>query len=337
MTSPDTGLCPTIENLAPHDASDWPATYDDEAFRAKKKSGAFAYQTKQFPQWLIPRFADTLREELKDNNVNWAEDFFFIHMIRGTKHEEDLFNLAATGHRLPPSVVDDGFDVDEIQEPQTTIDAEVSQMWRQFLIDMQERLSVSDGFYQNDKLSDAWRACQWKIGNVQAWKRAFDHLFPPPGHETLPKVQNYTSCRYYLKWKEICLEAENSVAKAIQSVWLAEQLAFVDEDLADGNMLAQSRIRGTNIFNAIELPGITAKQFASLLWVIYNPHYGSHQANTRTWKDINTAAKALKMAQILTLSEHKIKINLRLDQQEEEQQKQELAEYFKNNKIKDDL
>ncbi|KAF8805785.1 hypothetical protein BYT27DRAFT_7014063, partial [Phlegmacium glaucopus] len=150
------------------------------------------------------------------------------------------FNLAAAGHSLPPPVVDDGSDIDEIQEPQTTIDAEVSQMWRQFLIDVvnkspnprgvsnpgylalsqQERLSVSDGFYQNEKLSDAWRACQWKIGNVQDWKRAFDHLFPPPGHETLPKVQNYTSCRYYLKWKEICLEAENSVAKAIrQELW----------------------------------------------------------------------------------------------------------------------
>jgi hypothetical protein len=114
----ESGLRPTIENLAPHDASDWPATYDDEAFRAKKKSGAFAYQTKQFPQWLIPRFADTLREELKDNNVNWAEDFFFIHMIRGTKHgsqhskDEQSASLALTEYlsdcKIPEEALDDG-------------------------------------------------------------------------------------------------------------------------------------------------------------------------------------------------------------------------------------
>lgn len=80
------GLRPTIDELIPHDASDWPATFDTELFRAQKKTGAFSYQTKMIAHWNLSPLVDTLREKLEDEDIKWAQGFFFIHTIRGTKH-----------------------------------------------------------------------------------------------------------------------------------------------------------------------------------------------------------------------------------------------------------
>jgi hypothetical protein len=80
------GLRPSIEQLLPQSASDWPATYQTELFRASKAKGGFAYQTKMVPQWAVPRLASLIRQNLQDNGVNWAEDFFFMSTIRGSKH-----------------------------------------------------------------------------------------------------------------------------------------------------------------------------------------------------------------------------------------------------------
>jgi hypothetical protein len=80
------GLRPTIATLLPQDVPDWPATYEAELFRAKKRSGHMSYQTKVLPQWVLPVLANTLRAKLLQKGVLWAEDCFFIHTIRGTKH-----------------------------------------------------------------------------------------------------------------------------------------------------------------------------------------------------------------------------------------------------------
>jgi hypothetical protein len=79
------GLHPTMEDLDPFGISDWPPTYDAEAFRAQKTSGLMSYQTKLVPDWQVPNLSERLRAALRDNGVDWAEGFFFVHTIRGTK------------------------------------------------------------------------------------------------------------------------------------------------------------------------------------------------------------------------------------------------------------
>jgi hypothetical protein len=153
--------------------------------------------------------------------------------------EPTLFDLAAKGYALPLPPVDDGSDVDteeEDLEGTGDIDKEVSKMWRQFLVDIalktpnragatnasyfklsrDDRLFVSEDVYKNTRLSDAWNACQFKVGGKEDWERAFGHLFPPHEHKTAQTVQNYTQCKYYLQWKDICATAEPASVDAIR-------------------------------------------------------------------------------------------------------------------------
>jgi hypothetical protein len=80
------GLRPAVKALLPQNVSDWPTTVDTELFRAQKRSGAVAYQTKLIPQWVLSKLGETIRRKLADNRVVWADKFFFTHTIRGTKH-----------------------------------------------------------------------------------------------------------------------------------------------------------------------------------------------------------------------------------------------------------
>lgn len=79
-------LRPTIATLLPDDVSDWAPTYEAEIFRAKKRTGYMAYQTKVLPQWVLGSLSGKLREVLVESGVEWCENFFFSHTIRGTKH-----------------------------------------------------------------------------------------------------------------------------------------------------------------------------------------------------------------------------------------------------------
>jgi hypothetical protein len=159
-----------------------------------------------------------------------------IYFNFAAEPEPTLFNLAAKGHTLPPPPEDGGSDIET--EPDTDpnandIDSAVTQMWRQFLVDIAyktpvprgstspsylrlsapARQSVGEGFYKNSTLSEIWRSCQYKIASRDDWNLAFEHLFPPREHQTSARVQNYRQCKYYLKWKEICSIAdETSVA-----------------------------------------------------------------------------------------------------------------------------
>jgi hypothetical protein len=80
------GLRQAVAELLPYDISDWPPTYDAEMFRAQKRSGYVAYQTKLIPQWKVLSLGGVIRTKLQDNEVDWAQGFFFSLTVRGTKH-----------------------------------------------------------------------------------------------------------------------------------------------------------------------------------------------------------------------------------------------------------
>ena len=150
-----------------------------------------------------------------------------------------LFHLAEKGYTLPPPPQDDGSDIETETEDDPNgndIDFSISQMWRQFLIDMavktpvargaaspsylklsaDGRTSVGEDFYKIITLSDIWRACQYKVASREDWNLAFDHLFPPREHKTSAKAQNYRQCKYYIKWKEICVTADEATVAGIR-------------------------------------------------------------------------------------------------------------------------
>jgi len=158
--------------------------------------------------------------------------------------EPVIFNLAASGHKLPPPAVDSGSDMEvDVEDDQGEvggIDAQVTHLWRQFLLDVAAkspnargatnpsyltaskvtRLFGKEDLYMINKLSDIFIACAYKVGDFEDWKCAFDHLFPPRGEETSGSVQNYTNCQYYLKWKRIAENAEQATVSAIRrEIW----------------------------------------------------------------------------------------------------------------------
>ena len=60
--------------------------------------------------------------------------------------------------------------------------------------------------------------------------------------------------------------------------------------------------------DAIPLPGVSAKQFASMLWVIYNPNYGTHSTTINEWDQILVAATLLECEQITKLATFKLRV-----------------------------
>lgn len=79
-------LCPTIATLLPGDVSDWPPTYESKVFQAKKTKGLFSYQTKIILWTHIEELAETLHARLTKASVDWADRFFFTHMVHRVKH-----------------------------------------------------------------------------------------------------------------------------------------------------------------------------------------------------------------------------------------------------------
>lgn len=157
------------------------------------------------------------------------------------QRDETLFNLEARGYRLPSPPVDDGSDMEDEGEARNDardIDRKVSDMYKQFLVDMavkspaprgvhkpsylklteNERVKVTEDLYNQTRLSDVWREVSWKLGSAEEREMVFGHLFPPPGHETSNKAQNYRGCRYYRIWKEICATADVHTAQEIRKV-----------------------------------------------------------------------------------------------------------------------
>jgi hypothetical protein len=89
----ENGFRPAIATLLGQSiASEWPANYSTEQFRAKKTRGGFAWGTKLIPSNVVDHLANRIRMELDsnpliaDNDIAWARNFFILHTIRGTKH-----------------------------------------------------------------------------------------------------------------------------------------------------------------------------------------------------------------------------------------------------------
>ena len=64
-------------------------------------------------------------------------------VYRAEEEEPDLFTLGARGHVLPPPTLDDGSDIDDWDSPPPeqpapgqSIDSLLSNVWRQFIIDI---------------------------------------------------------------------------------------------------------------------------------------------------------------------------------------------------------
>jgi hypothetical protein len=169
------------------------------------------------------------------------------------QEQRPLFQLARAGHHLPPPVVDDGSDVEEVvadeEETEGNIDEQITTLWNQFLVDMvnkspnpsprnqemttsylklskEERLHVTEELFQNAHLSDMWCACQYRVASKDDWSLAVRHLFPPASYVTGPKVQGYTQCRYYTKWKDICHMADAGTVEAIRTAITAKLMRF---------------------------------------------------------------------------------------------------------------
>jgi hypothetical protein len=199
-------------------------------FRATEEEIRYKY----FSVGLIPNEL-TLQARVVTNKKKFTPTYVNF----SAEPEPVLFNLAQKGHTLPPPPEDGGSDIETDTEPDqndSDIDISVSQMWRQFLIDIAvktpvargstspsylklsegERTSVGEDLYKNGTLSDMWRACQYKLASPEDWNRAFDHLFPSKNHVMSATVQNYRQCKYYIKWKEICATADESSVAGIR-------------------------------------------------------------------------------------------------------------------------
>jgi hypothetical protein len=80
-------------------------------------------------------------------------------------------------------------------------------------------------------------------------------------------------------------------------------------------------IPGHNLTHPVILPPIiSAKAFASLLWVIYNVRYGTHITTKEEWSSILVAAVALGFEQIQELVEFKWNVADRKEARAEESQ-----------------
>jgi len=88
----EAGLRPAVERLELEKSSEWPATYNDEMFRARGNNGQLSFQTKVIADWLLPYLGDYIRSSLSNAGYSWGEGLVFLHQIRGVKH--------ATSHSL---------------------------------------------------------------------------------------------------------------------------------------------------------------------------------------------------------------------------------------------
>ena len=74
------------------------------------------------------------------------------------------------------------------------------------------------------------------------------------------------------------------------------------------NNLTSDIVLGRDLLSPVHLPGITAKQFLSMLWVIYNPKYGTHSTTKEEWLKIDLAAHLLGFTPLAELAQYKIGI-----------------------------
>jgi hypothetical protein len=162
----------------------------------------------------------------------------------GDAEEPMLFDLTRKGYKLPDPVVDEGSDqgMSSDNEPgdqnsdDGDVDSKLSQLWRQFLVDLtakapnpksanspsycrlnaEERLVVDDEVHKNQKLSDYWVDCQWKVATENEWILTFDRLWPKKDKVLIGTVQNYKSATYYLQWTALTSNSDIQTVTAMR-------------------------------------------------------------------------------------------------------------------------
>jgi len=138
------------------------------------------------------------------------------------RDEPLLFNLGRHFSLPPPEPLDDGSDVENqlSRSPPQNIDVFLSQLWRQFLVDLiskspnpqgvnnpsyiklstVERRHATEDLYKNLTLSAIFTDVTYKYAGQEDWERAFKWLFPLPGTQVSGNVQGYPLCPYYITW-----------------------------------------------------------------------------------------------------------------------------------------
>lgn len=79
-------LRPAAECVLDHQAAEWPATYQDEMFRARTRNGQLAFQTKIIPREMGDIWAERVVDFLKYSTNGWGNGVLFLHQLRGVKH-----------------------------------------------------------------------------------------------------------------------------------------------------------------------------------------------------------------------------------------------------------
>ncbi|KAJ3555370.1 hypothetical protein NP233_g12228 [Leucocoprinus birnbaumii] len=185
-------------------------------------------------------------EVIRQNRFTTSKAKLPIYCRFGTP-EPDLFAFAAAGDELYQPVVDDGSDVEE--RPPTPpdqadddqprgIDAELSQLWRQFVSDLtskspnprggeirpsymkltpNERYSSSEAPYKSLHVYEIWTDVWYKNAPEEDWEVCFNNLFPPVGFVSSTRRQGYKPSPYYQDWMVI-LEQNHDNAPLVERI-----------------------------------------------------------------------------------------------------------------------
>lgn len=159
--------------------------------------------------------------------------------------EPMLFDLTRKGYKLPEPVVDEGSDQDDGSDNELanhdfheddTVDSVISDIWRQFFVDLtatapnpkdagspsycklnpHERSLVDEHAHKNNKLSDHWLDCQWKIATESEWALGFGRLWPKKGFVLYGRAQNYKHSTYYARWTTLTSNSDDKTICAIR-------------------------------------------------------------------------------------------------------------------------
>ena len=85
------GLRPCIAEILPGVALNWPPDYLTAVSRACEELDTNSipgrnFRSEMIPPSLLGKFVSKLCQQLELNEIGWAEDFFFVHTVRGLKH-----------------------------------------------------------------------------------------------------------------------------------------------------------------------------------------------------------------------------------------------------------
>ncbi|TFK17795.1 hypothetical protein FA15DRAFT_733086 [Coprinopsis marcescibilis] len=105
---------PALSRLAPERTNNLPATYSTETFRSRTRNGMLFISGRTISDWDLQYLGDYMRELVAENDMGWAEGFFFLHEIRGVKNSSVHTPSATaattalgdflTTHGIPPEV-----------------------------------------------------------------------------------------------------------------------------------------------------------------------------------------------------------------------------------------